>query len=440
MRNRLNLSQIFRLLLVGLLALIALTTSIPSIAQESPPEIRIARLVKQLGSEVYAERKQADEELAALGFESRRQLELATQSTNAEIRLRATDLLKRIKLKEIWLPGQAQLNLKNEKASKALSSLMEQTGNHILRGDSYGAFHDADVSVQVEKAGYWATLDDLCRQSGNHIRPNFDVREPGLVVVAGPPGKNPVAYAGPLRAQVTSARRVFIEELDHDDQKSDVTHTFQINFQMMWEDRLQLVAYRSQPDIVEAITDTKVSLTPVQSSNTSWNVAGSGTRQLTANLRLSPPPAQAKQLDKLVLKWGLVAVGDFAAIDVTDLNSKENHCQDDVQLVVEEFEERSSGRYDVTVLVTRDLAVPDPQDIVFQENRFELFDDKGHSLRSQGQSNVLTDRGARQKLTFTSETGQEKPKVLRLTYPRLRSQQEMELTFRNVPLPSARPE
>ena len=161
---------------------------------------------------------------------------------------------------------------------------------------------------------------------------------------------------------------------------------------------------------------------------------------MTTALRLSPPPANAKKLDRLVLKWGLVAVGDMAAIDVNDLASREAHCQDDVELRIEEVEERSGGRYDVSVLLSRELVVPDPQEILFQENRLELFDEKGKALRSQGQSNVLTDRGARMRMTFSADAWQDKPKVLRLTYPRLRAQQDMEITFRDVPLPAAKPE
>ena len=254
-----------------------LAGSLASLAQaENPAEIRIARLVRQLGSESYVERKQADDELAAVGVESRRQLELAAQSPNAEVRLRATDLLRRLKLKELWQAGQIHEQVKQEPAAKVLTALMEQTGNHLLRGDSYGTFHEADVDLNFDKGEFWPVLDELCRQSGNHVRPHFDVREPGLVIVSGPPGKNPVAYAGPLRAQVTSARKVFIEELDYDDPKSDITHTFQMNLQLMWEDRFQLVAYRSQPDIVEAVTDTKAVLLSAQSSGNSWNVATRG--------------------------------------------------------------------------------------------------------------------------------------------------------------------
>ncbi|HZZ73178.1 MAG TPA: hypothetical protein VFE24_13060 [Pirellulales bacterium] len=429
-----------KLLSLAAVAALVCAARLSSVQAQEEPSVRIARLVHQLGSDSFSERKQADEELAKFGVESRRELELAAQSPNAEVRLRAADLLRRQKLKDLWLPGHVQIHVKQEPAENVLNAFMEQTGNHLLRGDSYGTFHEAKVDLDLAQGNFWPALDELCRQSENHVRPHFDAREPGLVMISGAMGKNPVAYAGPLRAQIASARKVYIEELDYDEQKSDITHTFQMNLQMLWEDRFQLVAYRSQPEIVEAVTDTKATLLSAQSSGDSWNVAGGNMRQLTSALRLSPPPAAAKKLDRLVLKWGLIAVGDLAAIDVNDLTSHEAHCQDDVELRVEELEDRSNGRYELCVMISRELPIPDPQEILFQENRLELFDDKGRALKQQGQSNVLTDRGARMRVTFAAENGEDKPKVLRLTYPRLRSEKDVEIVFRDVPLPCAKPD
>src|SRR5690606_4691770 len=99
-----------------------------------------------------------------------------------------------------------------------------------------------------------------------------------------------------------SARRVFSEELDYEDHSSEVAHSFQLNLQMTWEDRFRLVAYRSQPELVTAITNTGVELSATQPAGSGWNVAGAGTRQLTMNLRLHPPSTEAIRLDRMVLR------------------------------------------------------------------------------------------------------------------------------------------
>ncbi len=74
------------------------------------------------------------------------------------------------------------------------------------------------------------------------------------------PGRFPTAYAGPLRAQVTGAVRSFSEKLDYGEGPSQKLHTFELEISVLWEDRFHLVAYRPQPTLVRAVTDTGVSL------------------------------------------------------------------------------------------------------------------------------------------------------------------------------------
>lgn len=403
-------------------------------------KLRIARLIERLGSASYEERSDASDDLGQLGFESRKQLEEATESTDPEIRLRAKDLLLRLKVRELWSASPVKCEGEKIAAAQVLSKLSEETGNHVLVGDQYGTFHDQEVKLNYPQGEFWQVLDDLCQQSGNRVRPHYDSRSPGLVVVQGSPGKYPTAYSGPLRTQITGARRAFTEELDYDDMGSELTHTFQLNLQMMWEDRFKLVAYRAQPDLADAVTDTGVHLSATQSSGSGWNVASAGTRQLTMSLRLHPPSTKAKSLDTLKLKWGLIAVGDVTQLDVTDLESKEPHYQDDVEVVVESVVPGQNSRYEVTMIVTRELVLPEPQEVLFQENDVELFDAEGHAFRKQGQTNSLCEHGAKMKISFAGETAQSTPKVLRFTYPRIRAQKDVEILFRNVPLPVGKPE
>src|SRR5262249_44155102 len=153
-------------------------------------------------------------------------------------------------------------------------------------------------------------------------------------LTAGQTGSYPVAYAGPIRAQIASARRAFSEEVDYETVRSDKSHTFQINLQMMWEDRFRLTAYRAQPELVLARTNAGTEIASTQPQSTGWNTSGGGTRQLTMNLRLHPPSTAATKLDVLTLKWGVIAVGDVAELRIDDLASRSPVYQDDVELRV----------------------------------------------------------------------------------------------------------
>ena len=154
-------------------------------AQPPADTPRVARLVRDLGADSFAVRTQASEELAKLGATARREIELAIRSDDPEVRLRAKDLLRTIKVHELWGAGRFTCPNKPTPAAQLLRSLAEQTGNHVLVGDQFGTFQDSPVQFEFAAADYWPTIDELCRQTGNHCRPHYDSRMPGVVVVAG---------------------------------------------------------------------------------------------------------------------------------------------------------------------------------------------------------------------------------------------------------------
>ena len=171
-----------------------------------------------------------------------------------------------------------------------------------------------------------------------------------------------------------------------------------------------------------------------------WNATSRGLRQVTATLKLNPIPVSATSLEVFTIRWGLVAVGDPATLEMTQLEPGRVHSQDDVAVRIESIEKKSAGKYVVTLIVQRDLAMPDPYEIVFREYETELIDREGQPFRVQNQTPALTERGVQLRVTFHGESAKSEPKVLKLHYPRLRARRHVQLTFRNVPLPVGRPE
>src|SRR5579859_868687 len=69
----------------------------PAGAPAAPPgEAEVARLIKQLGSDVFAEREAASRELAKAGEAALGALEWAARSDDAEVRRRARELVARL--------------------------------------------------------------------------------------------------------------------------------------------------------------------------------------------------------------------------------------------------------------------------------------------------------------------------------------------------------
>lgn len=412
----------------------------PAATSQTGAPVRVARLVTELGADSFAVRVRASEELAKIGPEARQAIEVATRHEDPEVRLRAKDLLRELKLRDLWSASRFTAPTEPKPATDVLKILGEQTGNHVLFDAPYGALTNATVKVDPAITNYWPALDEICRQSANHLRHHYDSRAVGMVVVSGAPGKFPLAYAGPVRGRITSGRRAFIEELSYEETRSETTHTFQLNLEMTWEDRFKLVAYRSSPLVLEAVTDTGVTLNSAQPAAGGWNVAGVGSRQSLMNIRLRPPPPRARELETLHLAWELIAVGDFTHLEIDDLASREPKFQDDVELTIETFQPTTGGRYEVLVRVRRNLVAPDPPEAILQEHELELLDAAGATMRKLNQTGGLADHGATIKATFMGTNEATPPAKLRFVYPRLRSQRNLEIVFRHVALPTGLPQ
>lgn len=420
------------------LCLFSMTGDVPR-AAEPQTQIRVARLIERLASDSYADRALASDELAAVALAARDQLSLAAKSDDPEVRLRAKHLLRKLNEDELWLASRVDCELRQVAASQCLAALSRQSGNRLLIGDEYGAFKDRPIDLSHAGAPFWEAVDQLCRKSGNRVRPHFDTRNPGLAVVAGISGRHPVAYAGPVKVQINRARRLFSEEFDYEQHSSEKTHSFQFDLQAIWEDRFRLVAYRLQPELVEATTDTGHRLSG-QATTSGWNIAGPSTRQVTMNLRIQPPSTTATSLTALRLKWGLIAVGDMAQLEVDNLGSVEPHFQDDVELVVESLQVLPGDRCELALRIVSDGVASDPAELIFCENEVELLDGQGRAYRKQGQTNTISDQTALMKITFLGDEMHSGPKMLRFHYPRIRSQRELEIVFHDVPLPLGKPE
>jgi hypothetical protein len=422
------------------LATILLLAGIDRAGGQEPAEPRVARLIRQLGSDRYSDRAAATSELAKEGGGARKQLEAAVQSTDPEIRLRAGELLTQIRALDLWAPTVVDCRLRDATVSRVVSLLADQSGNHIRTSDLNGKFNDRPVSLNFPAGTFWEVLDEACRQSNNRIRCHYDTRESGFLLTAGPASAAPTAYAGPFRAQITRLVRSFSDRLDFGEDGPQRLHAFDIDVQMIWEDRFRLVGFRTNPVVVEATTSTGESLTPVQGVAGNWQACATSTKQLQSRIGLSPPPVAAKELSRLVLRWTMMAIGEMRALEVNDLAKVREVGRDGVHLVIDSIERRDRDRLEVACIVSREISLPDPAEILFQEYRLDIQDGDGRAWRSQGSSFLLTDRGVQVRNSFVRDGEQGEPQSLVLRYPGIRAERDVEFVFLGVPLPHSRPQ
>ncbi len=405
-------------------------------AQEQAGEcLQVARLIDDLGSEHYQRRADANARLQQIGQQAQPQLTEALAADDPEIRLRAAHLLRRLQVANIWDAAESFYSSQELPLSQIVPDIARRSGNVVLLGEGYGGYRDKPIRLGTKKLSFWAAMDEICRQSGNYLRPQNSPGQASVVLASGEPGKNPLAYSGPVRAQLLYARRLFSEQLDYTQSQSVVSHGFELAVQMMWEPRLQVIAYRALPELELAQADDGQLLTAVRPGRKAWNVARPGIRQVNAKLQLHPPRVSSKRLEELRLRWGVVAVGDMATLEIPRLKPGERYHQDGIEIFVDRVEKASHMNQVVTVYVVRDLVAPQPLEVLLHENRLELIDQHGQPYAVRRRSPVLDGPGVRLTIAFQAPSANSRPTALRITYPQIRSTRNVAITFRDVKLP-----
>lgn len=399
-------------------------------------EDKIDQLIKDLGANDPNVRQSADYRLQKIGFPARPLLTEALKNKDPEIQLRASRLLDQLTLEENWLPRRVTLKEKGH-SSDILMKLAEQAGNRLYIGNPYGLIKDAEIDVDYSDVPYWEAIDDICRKTKNKMRPHYDNHLPGMVISEGDPGNFSKAYGGPVRGMVTNARRVFTEDLNYEQGNSELVNKFTIGFQFNWEDRFRLVAHSKHPKLIEGLTDNQSPVTAANFTNTEQIVV-EGIRQISTSLDLNPIPLSAKSIKTLTIGWDIVGVSAPGVLEMP-MEIERIFSRDDLiaQIKSLDFE---VNKYSMTILIRRDLANPEPHDMQFHEYEVEVLDHRGNSLNVYNKSFALVEQGIQMKMNFQAEAEDSKPKLVKLRYYRQRARREVRLTFKDIPLPAARPE
>jgi hypothetical protein len=142
---------------------------------------RIARLVEQLGSDVFAERQKATKELEEIGAPALDALRQAAQGGDPERRKRAEELIFnfqwRLEATRLLAAKRVHLVYKDTPLADAVADFKAKSGYDIALSDPDGKLKDRKVTLDTGDVTFWKALDLFCRQAG--------------VVEAAPPGGLP---------------------------------------------------------------------------------------------------------------------------------------------------------------------------------------------------------------------------------------------------------
>jgi hypothetical protein len=171
--------------------ILALLVSLVS-AGEKPAadESRIDRLVKQLSDRHYRQREEADRALRKTGEPALPALRKALQSPDAEVRQRATRLIRLIEQQadssRLLAPKRLRLVCKDMPIPEAVEKLAREAGIPIkLEGDRE-ALARSRLTLDTGATTFWKALDLLCAKAGlveSETRPEMPGGQGGSVVI-----------------------------------------------------------------------------------------------------------------------------------------------------------------------------------------------------------------------------------------------------------------
>jgi hypothetical protein len=165
---RMRIRTIFpaMLLVVGLIGLAVW----PVPAAEPADTAKIAKLVEQLGSDTFSDRQKASEALDNIGEPALNALLKAAESTDAEVRKRAQELVERIEKRTenagALAPKMVHLIYKDAPLADAVADFAKKSGYAIELHDPDDKLKGKTITLDTGKVTFWAALERFCTKAG----------------------------------------------------------------------------------------------------------------------------------------------------------------------------------------------------------------------------------------------------------------------------------
>jgi hypothetical protein len=187
-------------LALGLVALIA----VPAPAADPARTEQIGMLIEKMGSGDFDEREKATQDLDAIGAPALDLLHKASTSEDAEVRMRAEELVakieKRLQSVQFLVPTKVHLVYKQTPLTEAVEDFAKKSGYPIGLFDPQAKLKGRKITLDTGKVTFWAAFDLFCAKAGI-VEASFDdiMRlQPPPQPQGGPlPGNGPGGFALP---------------------------------------------------------------------------------------------------------------------------------------------------------------------------------------------------------------------------------------------------
>ena len=382
--------------------------------------------VKNLENDSYIVRILAEENLVKLGEKARPELTKALNSDSAEVRLRAEKIINILNLEDIW---DASTVTYNGPYDIKLQQAFNATKNTIAINSNIEMLKNK-LEFNYQKKPFWEALDDFCLKTKSHY--NFDVYEDRLDIHPEYVHR-PRSYCGAFVTSLNSATRKFSEEYNYHVKKSDISHDFNLRFNVEWENRITVLAYKT-PAIITAEVAGKNYGIGVRDSN--WTAIGAyRAGQVETSVPLRPLPSSIEKIDLLHIKWGfLVSANPVTLI----LDAEKGKIEDkNLEVILKKVEE-SKDFYIVQLDLLSDCLFNN--EIIYKniENTkisVKMYNDSGECF-SHTKSFSLKDGLVRFDGKFIRKENSAAPLKLEVTYHSIISNKDLDFIFKDIAFPN----
>ena len=297
--------------------LVMIAVSLAPLAVHGDDEVadEVRRLVEKLDARSLADRKQAEEDIVALGTKALAHLPRSTRRLSAEARdrlARIRKLLERQHAKQSIAPSLVTLASDKSSFGLALKKFADQTGNSVYLPGGEGP----DISAKLDKAPYWQSLDGLLDQAGMTIYPFADSKgyraEPRVDTLR--PRAERAAYSGAFRFEPTMLR---VES----DLRQKAGRSLHLKLHTSWEPRLAPIAIGLKPKSLTAVDDDGNAVLIDPATSASAVAVRARTMASDLDIVLVPPPRTVRSIAKLSGSIGVLMPTSRVRFEFDDLSS-----------------------------------------------------------------------------------------------------------------------
>lgn len=436
-------------------------------------------LVERLGAPRFADRQAALEALEAMGAQALPALRTARQSTDAEVRARANELIGRIESDLLVRPTTVRLDFDNVPITQVVTTLSERSGIPMsLVPENSPIWKSRRVTLRAsEPLTFWEMLDRLCVTG--ELRPMIALgggapgRESAVQLFSGSTGEDfPVHLNGPYRITLEGIHyhldRPFGANRSNQILRQDgvlvrqdanlVSRQFYLDLKVEVEPRLLLTG-NGQIELTEALDDTGESLLLSEDAgavmrNSGYFGVGRTTTAIQLQVYLRFPGRPDATISRLQGKLPVVIAARRDDPLVIPLDESKGRTFETRDVAVEVLDIRKDPDQATTTidLSLRPLSPMDPalagvvanplgaELMAFRtpntpQSQVEILDAEGRSYRQWFPSSTRVDQDqARISLTLQNPNNDVGPPATLRYYDMNRAEAVVEFDFRDVPM------